>query len=171
MIKYYTRVCNFYYGKKSIKLVNQKKTYPLNGNINISFDKIEIISRNKKKTIHIKKINKLPLILKTKVKNNIKTNIKNKNVLLDIYDFFEHKIKFLRRNGINHNNIILDPGIGFGKKLKHNMSLISNVSIFHSLGFPILLGLSRKRFIKDISLFPFRGNVLFLFNKSFDSFP
>ena len=50
-----------------------------------------------------------------------------------------------------HNNIILDPGIGFGKNLKHNITLISNVSIFHSLGFPILLGLSRKSFIKNLS--------------------
>ena len=78
-------------------------------------------------------------------------NPKYKNVLLDIYDFFEERIKFVRFNGIKHNNIILDPGIGFGKNLKHNMKLISNISIFHSLGFPILLGVSRKRFIKDIS--------------------
>ena len=74
-----------------------------------------------------------------------------KNELLDIYDFFEKKIKFLRSKGIKHNNIILDPGIGFGKNLKHNMNLIRGVSIFHSLGFPILLGVSRKRFIKDLS--------------------
>ena len=46
---------------------------------------------------------------------------------------------------------MIDPGIGFGKNLKHNMNLIRRVSIFHTLGFPILLGLSRKRFIKDLS--------------------
>ena len=74
-----------------------------------------------------------------------------KNVLLDLYDYFEDKIKIIRLNGIKHNNIILDPGIGFGKNLKHNITLISKISIFHSLGFPILLGISRKRFIKDIS--------------------
>tara|TARA_B110000438_G_scaffold243436_1_gene243463 strand:+ start:519 stop:1571 length:1053 start_codon:yes stop_codon:yes gene_type:complete len=74
-----------------------------------------------------------------------------KNELLDIYDFFEEKIKFLRSIGIKHNNIIIDPGIGFGKNLKHNMNLISNISIFHSLGFPILVGNSRKRFIKELS--------------------
>ena len=73
------------------------------------------------------------------------------NVLLDIYDFFENKLKYLRNKGIKHNNIILDPGIGFGKNLKHNITLIKNISIFHSLGLPIMLGLSRKRFIKDIS--------------------
>jgi dihydropteroate synthase len=73
-----------------------------------------------------------------------------KNELLDIYDFFEQKIKFLKTIGIKHNNIIIDPGIGFGKNLKHNISLLSNISIFHSLGFPILVGNSRKRFIKEI---------------------
>ena len=74
-----------------------------------------------------------------------------KNELLDIYDFFEEKIKLLRSKGIKHNNIILDPGIGFGKNLKHNMTLIHNISIFHSLGFPILVGNSRKSFVKKLS--------------------
>ena len=78
-------------------------------------------------------------------------NPKYKNVLLDIYDFFERKISEIRAKGIKHNNIILDPGIGFGKNLKHNIILIRNISLFHSLGFPIMLGLSRKRFIKDLS--------------------
>ena len=65
--------------------------------------------------------------------------------------FSKKKIFFLRSFGIKHNNIILDPGIGFGKNLKHNMNLISNISIFHSLGFPILVGNSRKKFIKELS--------------------
>ena len=47
--------------------------------------------------------------------------------------------------------IILDPGIGFGKTLKHNLTLISNISLFHSLGLPIMIGTSRKRFISQIS--------------------
>ena len=74
-----------------------------------------------------------------------------KNVLLDIYDFFEEKIKFLRTKGVKHNNIIIDPGIGFGKNLKHNMNLIRDISIFHTLGFPVLVGVSKKRFIKELS--------------------
>mgnify|MGYP001165468191 CR=1 FL=1 len=65
--------------------------------------------------------------------------------------FLKKKIKQLRSKGIQHNNIILDPGIGFGKNLKHNMNLIHNISIFHSLGFPILVGNSRKKFIKELS--------------------
>ena len=59
MKKYYTRVCNFHYGKISKELVKQRKTLPLNGNSEISFDHVEIISRNFKKKIHIKKISKL----------------------------------------------------------------------------------------------------------------
>ena len=302
MKKYYTRVCNFYYGNKSVKLIKQKKTLPLNGNKQISFDQIEIISRNSKKLIKIKDIKNLSSFLKKKINhdlniltkknknfsnlnfnkipnlmavlnltpdsfsdggkfnkkdnginhaknlfklgadiidvggestrpgsksvsrkkewNRIKTTLKKlnkkipisldtrkseimekgiknhvklindvsglkydsktikvlkkhnipfviqhiqgkpstmqnnpkyKNVVLDIYDFFEERIKFIRSSGIKHNNIIIDPGIGFGKNLKHNMKLINNISIFHSLGFPVMLGLSRKRFIKDIS--------------------
>ena len=302
MKKYYTRVCNFVYGKSSIKLVNKKKNLPLNGNKEFSFGQIEIITRNSKKIIDLKNIKKLPKLLRKQIDKDLKIIIKkNENFsnlnfkkipnimgvlnltpdsfsdggkfnkkkaglkhafdlfksganivdvggestrpgskpvsekeewsriekiirkagkkiplsldtrksdimskgvkigiklindisglsydsktidvlkknkspfviqhsqgtpenmqnnpkyddeLLDIYDFFEEKIKFLRSKGIKHNNIIVDPGIGFGKNLKHNMNLIKNISIFHTLGFPILLGLSRKKFIKDLS--------------------
>ena len=64
-------------------------------------------------------------------------------------------IRSVFENSINNkyigNKIILDPGIGFGKTLKHNLTLISKISLFHSLGFPILVGTSRKRFINQIS--------------------
>ncbi len=82
---------------------------------------------------------------------NMQKNPKYKNVVFDIYDFFEKKINSIRAKGIKHNNIILDPGIGFGKNLKHNITILKNISIFHSLGFPIMLGTSRKRFIKNLS--------------------
>ena len=302
MRRYYTRVCNFYYGKESRKLIKKKIAIPLNNLNNISFDHIEIITRRSKKKIFIKKINSLPKLLrkqidldlkkiKSKKKNfanlnfqkipnimgvlnltpdsfsdggkfnskkkgidhalgmfqsgadiidiggestrpgsnavnkklewsrikkiivpiskkipisldtrksevmekgikcgvrmindvsglshdakttevikkykipfiiqhsqgtpeNMQNKPRYKNELLDIYDFFEEKIEFLRSIGIKHNKIIIDPGIGFGKNLRHNMNIISNISIFHSLGFPILVGNSRKRFIKEIS--------------------
>ena len=83
--------------------------------------------------------------------NTMQINPRYKNVVLDIYDFFEKKINYLRSKGIKHNNIILDPGIGFGKNLKHNITLLRNISIYHSLGFPVMLGTSRKRFIKSLS--------------------
>ena len=302
MQKYYTRACNFYFAKNSKEKIKKKLSLALGGNKSISFDCIELISRNSKKKINIKKINKLPFNIKKKVlidlknickskkilgskfndlpilmgilnltpdsfsdggrynkilsaKKQIKKLIKDgskiidvggestrpgskevmqllewnrikdsmkylttkkifisldtrksfvmkkalnykldlindvsglnydidtikflkktnkpfvlhhmkgtpksmqinpsyKSVLLDIYDYFEEKLKQIRKQGIKHNNIILDPGIGFGKNLKHNITLINNISIFHSLGLPIMLGLSRKRFIKDVS--------------------
>ncbi len=302
MPRYYTRVCNFYYGNQSKNLVKKKRAIPLHQINEISFDQIEILTRKSKKRISIDEINYLPNPLKKKIKFDLKkirskkNNFSNlnqkkipnilgvlnltpdsfsdggrfntkkkgithanylinsganlidiggestrpgskvinekiewkrigkilkllgkklpisldtrksnimkkgielgvklindvsglnydnktinvlkkykvpfvihhsqgvpekmqkkpryKNELLDIYDFFENKIKLLRSNGINHHNIILDPGIGFGKNLKHNMSLIHNISIFHSLGFPILVGNSRKNYIKELS--------------------
>ena len=301
MSKYYTRACNFYYGKSSVEMLKLKKALPLHGNNKLSFDTVEILSRNRKKKISIKNINSLSINQKKKIKEDLKKitkkkifckislkeplligilnltpdsfsdggqynqigsslkrvksllkagckiidiggestrpgskdvdkktewkrinklikkirnykfllsldtrktfimykalryklNVVNdvsgfsydnktidflkktklpliinhskgepktmqrkpyyKNVLLEIYDFFEKKIELLRKAGIKHNNIILDPGIGFGKNLKHNITIMNNISIFHSLGFPIMLGSSRKRFIKYIS--------------------
>ena len=71
MSRYYTRVCNFYYGTKSRLLVKKKKTLPLHDNPEISFDKIEIITRNSKKLISLNKVKKLHVNLKTKVKKNL----------------------------------------------------------------------------------------------------
>ena len=303
MIKYYTRACNFYYGRSSIEKVNKKKCLPLNGNKLISFDTIELITRKNKKLIKINNIKKLPSNIKNKVLRDIKeiTKVKNikkikfkayplimgilnatpdsfsdggkylnsrsankqikklkkngadildiggestrpnsdtvdsatewkrieskikyakknkffvsldtrksfvlkkslpfkinllndvsglshdqemikilkqtqipfvlhhmqgtpktmqknpkyKNVILDLYDFFEKKLEFIKANKINHKNIILDPGIGFGKNLKHNITILNQISIFHSLGYPIMIGVSKKKFIKDIAI-------------------
>ena len=78
MTRYYTRVCNFYYGTKSKTLVKRKKSLPLNGNDQISFDKIEIISRKSKKIISLSEIYKLPTKLKKKIKEEIKLITKSK---------------------------------------------------------------------------------------------
>ena len=77
-------------------------------------------------------------------------NPKYHNALLDIYDFFEREIKKFKKSKYP-KKIILDPGIGFGKNLKHNLMILNKISLFHSLGFPILIGTSRKRFINQIS--------------------
>ena len=75
---------------------------------------------------------------------------KYNHVLLDIYDFFENEIKRFKKDKFRQK-LMLDPGIGFGKNLKHNLMILSKISIFHSLGFPILIGTSRKKFINQIS--------------------
>jgi len=73
------------------------------------------------------------------------------DVLLDVYDFLETRIAWAEAAGVQRAHIIVDPGIGFGKTLDHNLTLLRNIALFHSLGCPILLGASRKRFIGEIS--------------------
>ncbi|MDC0943234.1 dihydropteroate synthase [Pelagibacteraceae bacterium] len=80
----------------------------------------------------------------------MQVNPKYSHVLLDIYDFFEQEIQKFETDK-HGKKIILDPGIGFGKKLKHNLMILNKISLFHSLGFPILIGTSRKKFINQIS--------------------
>ena len=84
------------------------------------------------------------------IPENMQNNPTYDNVLLDIFDYFENKIKFLKNNGIKDEQIIIDPGIGFGKTLEHNLEIISKISLFHSLGYPIMVGPSRKSFISKI---------------------
>lgn len=72
------------------------------------------------------------------------------DVVLDVYDFLKARITYLENLGLPRDQIIVDPGIGFGKTLEHNLMLLKQISIFHGLGCPILLGASRKRFIGTI---------------------
>lgn len=69
------------------------------------------------------------------------------DVLLDVFDFLVLQIERLVQMGVPRDQIIADPGIGFGKTLEHNLMLLSRLSLFHALGVPILLGASRKKFI------------------------
>ncbi len=76
------------------------------------------------------------------------------NVSLDVYDFLETQVTALEANGIERENILVDPGIGFGKTVAHNLDLLRNIALFHGLGCAILLGASRKRFIGTIGKAP-----------------
>ncbi|WP_052265155.1 dihydropteroate synthase [Ruegeria sp. ANG-R] len=76
------------------------------------------------------------------------------HVLLDVYDFLDGQIAHLEALGLSRDLIIVDPGIGFGKNLDHNLILLRNLSLFHGLGCPILLGVSRKGFIGQIGKEP-----------------
>ena len=81
MPRYYTRACNFYYGSKSKFLVEKKKALPLHGNNDLSFDKVEIISRKTTKKISIKRIKDLPAQIKKTIKKDIKLITKQKKIL------------------------------------------------------------------------------------------
>jgi len=69
MSKYYTRACNFYYGKSSIEMLKKKKALPMHGNNELSFDTVEILSRKNKRKINIKNINTLSNNLKKIIKS------------------------------------------------------------------------------------------------------
>lgn len=72
------------------------------------------------------------------------------DVLLDVYDHLSERINAALDAGIARERILIDPGIGFGKTLDHNLRLIRRLGLFHGLGCPIVLGVSRKGFIGTI---------------------
>lgn len=73
-----------------------------------------------------------------------------KEVSEEIIDFFKERLKFCSKKGINKSQILIDPGIGFGKRLEDNIKIINELYKFKILGLPIFLGLSRKSFIGKI---------------------
>ena len=104
---------------------------------------------NDKDTINVLKKTKIPFVI-NHIQGTPKTMQKKpkyNNVLLDVYDFFENKINKIREKGIKHNNIILDPGIGFGKTIEHNDQILLNLNEFKHFNCKILVGLSRKSFL------------------------
>jgi dihydropteroate synthase len=73
------------------------------------------------------------------------------DVLFDVYDWLESRVAAVEAAGIARSRILIDPGIGFGKSLTDNLTLINNLSLFHGLNCPILFGVSRKRMIGALS--------------------
>ncbi|MGP1282709.1 MAG: dihydropteroate synthase [Parasphingopyxis sp.] len=71
--------------------------------------------------------------------------------LVEVYDWLENRIAELVEGGVARDKIVVDPGVGFGKALQHNLALINGLSLFHGLGCPIMLGASRKRLIGALS--------------------
>ena len=72
-------------------------------------------------------------------------------VLLEVYDWLAERIEAAVAAGVDRSRIIVDPGIGFGKTVQHNLQLLNGLSMLHGLGCPIMLGASRKRFIGALS--------------------
>jgi dihydropteroate synthase len=72
------------------------------------------------------------------------------DVALEVFDYLQGRIAAAEAAGIARARIAADPGLGFGKTLAHNLALIANLSLLHSLGVPLLIGASRKRFIAGV---------------------
>ena len=71
---------------------------------------------------------------------------------IDIYKFLLKRVSQLILMGIDKSNIVVDPGIGFGKDTRHNLEILRNLTLFHSLGVPILVGVSRKSVIEEVTM-------------------
>lgn len=76
------------------------------------------------------------------------------DVVLDVFDYLEARIAACEAAGIPRAKIVVDPGIGFGKHLHHNVAVMAALSLYHALGAPVLLGASRKKLIDHISDVP-----------------
>ena len=73
------------------------------------------------------------------------------DVSLDVHDYLAERIAACVEAGIDRERIIVDPGIGFGKTLAHNLQLLDELTILHGLGVPVMLGVSRKSFIGQVT--------------------
>ena len=78
---------------------------------------------------------------------NMQDNPQYNNILEEILYFFDKKINTALNMGLKEDQIIIDPGIGFGKTIDDNFLLIKNINRFKSLGYPTIIGLSRKSFL------------------------
>lgn len=78
---------------------------------------------------------------------NMQNNPYYDNVVEDILNYLKQRIAIALEMGIKHEQIIIDPGIGFGKRRIDNLQLLANIDQFVALGYPVLLGTSRKRFM------------------------
>jgi dihydropteroate synthase len=76
------------------------------------------------------------------------------DVIAEIIGFFTAQIDWITDKGVDRNRLIIDPGIGFGKTLQHNLSILKHLDKFSCLHLPLLLGHSRKRFLGDITGIP-----------------
>lgn len=76
------------------------------------------------------------------------------DVLLDVFDWLSGRVAAAEAAGIPRARIAVDPGIGFGKTVAHNLALVRGLSLLHGLGCPVLLGASRKRFIGTVGQEP-----------------
>lgn len=80
----------------------------------------------------------------------MQNNPSYKDVVLDVTQFLKDRIKKAINSGVAQENIVVDPGFGFGKKLDHNLTLLNNIQEISKLGCPVLVGLSRKSMLGQI---------------------
>lgn len=85
---------------------------------------------------------------------DMQVNPTYENLISEITEFLRTQIQYALKNGVKKHNIIIDPGIGFGKTIEHNFKIIANLEKFKKIGYPILIGPSRKSFIGNLLKLP-----------------
>lgn len=85
---------------------------------------------------------------------DMQVNPRYENVIDEINDFLAERILWLEKNGIDRSRIIVDPGVGFGKTLAHNLAILRNTAAFKRHGCPVLIGHSRKSFLGQLLNIP-----------------
>jgi dihydropteroate synthase len=85
---------------------------------------------------------------------NMQENPVYQQVVREVRDYFQERVNFATSSGMDESRLILDPGIGFGKSFEHNLSLLNGLSVFKTLGRPLLVGVSRKSFLGKILALP-----------------
>lgn len=81
----------------------------------------------------------------------MQVNPQYNDIVQELYSFLEDAVQLAVASGLHRENLIIDPGIGFGKNLAHNLTLFRNLEKFTEMGVPVMLGASRKSFIHMIS--------------------
>lgn len=72
------------------------------------------------------------------------------DVVSEVRSFLAERVDFVRRRGVGDDMIVVDPGIGFGKRFRDNLDLLRSIAAIKSLGFPVMVGASRKRFLGEL---------------------
>ena len=85
---------------------------------------------------------------------DMQINPQYEDVIAEINDFFTERIGWMEGQGIARSRIIVDPGIGFGKTLEHNLAILRNIQAFKQHGCPVLIGHSRKSFLGQLLNIP-----------------
>jgi dihydropteroate synthase len=152
-----------------VDLIKQLKNYKIDSLISLDSRNLSTMKSCYKIGVDIfnditafKEKNKIDFISKTaspiimmhmqKEPINMQINPKYSFAPIDIYKFFSKKITDLIEAGVKKSNIVIDPGIGFGKTLSDNLNILKYLPLFHGLGVPILVGVSRKSLIEELTV-------------------
>ncbi|MCC7305464.1 MAG: dihydropteroate synthase [Alphaproteobacteria bacterium] len=105
------------------------------------------------RSVHVASEAKVPVFFMHMqgVPETMQKNTSYKNVVEEVFQFLQNRISFFETRRIDDKMLVADPGIGFGKTVEDNLLILGNISRFHDLGLPLMLGVSRKSFIAKLS--------------------